>query len=346
MNSFEEYKYFVQNKRIPVTVFIITYNRCEALRKSIDSAIKQSMRNIAIVIVDNASTDNTRKIVSKFSDCRVFYYCQKENVGGIGNINTAIFLAETPFFIIFHDDDIMCEKLVEEEYKAICENKMDAVSSRAFLLDINGKEVHKADSFNKNLVFTGNQYMEYVLRGGESAIFPTVIYRTKFIKRNQLVINPKAGPCCDYFFLSEICMQNGKLMILDKKLIERICHSGQDSIRSEFWMNIQVLNCFTSDSRYTKTVNQYGGYFLKAYKRYIPHLLANCSEKKVESKVVDDVLNGIDLDLFQECFDKKTVKFLLFLHKYFNDFSGWFFSIIRSCLRKGKRWRVMVSGRK
>lgn len=346
MKCFEKYRFFVQNQGIPVTVFVITYNRCETLKKTINSVIKQSMKNIAIVILDNASTDNTKKIVSEFTDNRVFYYCQKENVGGIGNINTAISLAESPFFIIFHDDDVMCEKLVEEEYMTICENEMDAVSSRALLLDVNGKEICKTNNFNKNLFFTGNQYMEHVLRGGESAIFPTVIYRTKFIRNNQLFVDPKAGPCCDYFFLSEICMKNGKLMIMDKKLIERVCHSGQDSIRSEFWMNIQVLNYFASDSRYTKTINQYGSYFLKAYKRYIPHLLANYSEKKVEKNVVDTVLDGINLDLFQECLDKKIVKSLLVLYRHFENFSGRMFSIIRYCLRKGKQLEGMASERK
>ena len=334
MNYFEKYVDFVQSHKIPVTVFIITYNRCKSLKKSIKSVINQSMKNIAIVIVDNASTDKTREIVSEFADSRVFYYCQNENVGGIGNINTAISLAESPFFIIFHDDDVMCERLVEEEYRTICEYKMDAVSSRALLLDINGKEICKKSNFNRNLIFTGSQYMEHVLRGGESAIFPTVIYRTRFIRNNQLSVEPKAGPCCDYFFLSEICMKNGKLMIMDEKLIERVCHNGQDSIRSEFWMNIQVLNYFASDSRYTKTINEYGSYFLKAYKRYIPHLLANYSEKKVEKNVVDTVLYGINLDLFQECIDKKIVKILLALYKYLKNFSGRIFSIIRYCLRK------------
>ena len=344
MNSFENYKTFVQNQRIPVTVFIITYNRCETLKKSILSVINQSMNNIAIVIVDNASTDNTKEVVCEFTDDRIFYYCQKENIGGIGNINTAISLAESPFFIIFHDDDVMCEMLVEEEYKAIYANNMDAVSSRALFLDEKGKEINHRNSINGNLIFTENQYMEHVLRGGESAIFPTVIYRNDFIRNNQLSVDPKAGPCCDYYFLSEICMQHGRLMILDKKLIERRCHGGQDSIRSEFWMNIQVLNYFASDSRYAKTVNQYGGYFLKAYKRYIPHLLANYSENKVDKNILDNVLNGIDLDLFQECADKKIVKILLFMNKHFRAFSAWLFSVIRYWLRKGKQLGATDNG--
>lgn len=344
MNSFENYKNFVKNQGIPVTVFIITYNRCETLKKSILSVINQSMNNIAIVIVDNVSTDNTKKMVSEFTDDRIFYYCQKKNIGGIGNINTAISLAESPFFIVFHDDDVMCEKLVEEEYKAIYENKMDALSSQALFLDENGKEINKKNSINSNLIFTENQYMEHVLRGGESAIFPTVIYRNDFIRNNKLSVDPQAGPCCDYFFLSEICMQNGRLMIIDKKLIERKCHSGQDSIRSEFWMNIQVLNYFASDKRYSKTVSQYGSYFLKAYKKYIPHLLANYNEKKVEKNVVNKVLDGIDLDLFQESSDKNIVRILLFLNKYFSGFSGWLFSVIRYWLRKGKQLGVTDNG--
>ena len=53
-----------------VSICIPTYNRANIIKKAIDSALSQTYKNIEVIVVDNASTDNTDEIVASYSDPR------------------------------------------------------------------------------------------------------------------------------------------------------------------------------------------------------------------------------------------------------------------------------------
>ena len=51
-----------------VSVIINTHNGAKFLEKSIKSVINQDYANFEIIIWDNASQDNTKEVISNFSD--------------------------------------------------------------------------------------------------------------------------------------------------------------------------------------------------------------------------------------------------------------------------------------
>jgi glycosyltransferase involved in cell wall biosynthesis len=51
-----------------VSVIIPTYNRVDYLKLALKSVIKQTYKNIEIIVVDDGSTDNTAEIVASFND--------------------------------------------------------------------------------------------------------------------------------------------------------------------------------------------------------------------------------------------------------------------------------------
>ena len=53
------------NKAIEeISVIIPTYNRCDLLKRAINSVIKQTITPKEIIVVDNGSTDQTYQMVS------------------------------------------------------------------------------------------------------------------------------------------------------------------------------------------------------------------------------------------------------------------------------------------
>ena len=57
-----------------ISVIIITHNRAEALKKTLNAYYSQSYKNFEIVIADNASTDNTSNMVkSEFPEVNYIY---------------------------------------------------------------------------------------------------------------------------------------------------------------------------------------------------------------------------------------------------------------------------------
>lgn len=71
-----------------VSVIIPTHNRCESLRIILDSVSRSDYRNLEIIVVDNASTDETEKAVALFCGNSPFAVCYVKNDDGF-NVSEA-----------------------------------------------------------------------------------------------------------------------------------------------------------------------------------------------------------------------------------------------------------------
>jgi len=112
-----------------VSVIIPTYNRDRFISRAILSVISQTYRDFELIIVDDASTDNTTEVVSKFRDERICYIQQSLNRGASATRNEGIKLANGSLITFLDDDD---EWLPEKLEKQI--NKFKKVSSKVGLV--------------------------------------------------------------------------------------------------------------------------------------------------------------------------------------------------------------------
>ncbi len=64
-----------------VSVIILAYNTEEYIAQAIDSALRQTQKNIEIIVVDDGSTDKTLEIINSFSDNRVKVLVNQQNRG-------------------------------------------------------------------------------------------------------------------------------------------------------------------------------------------------------------------------------------------------------------------------
>lgn len=68
---------------------VVTYNRCEMLKKCIDRLLAQTV-SCDILVVDNASTDGTAEYLSGLKDERISCLRMPENTGGAGGFNAGL----------------------------------------------------------------------------------------------------------------------------------------------------------------------------------------------------------------------------------------------------------------
>lgn len=87
-----------------VTVVLPTYNRGYTIKKAIESVRQQSYCNWELIIVDDASTDNTEECVRGYQDTRIKYICNEKNGGAAYSRNEGIRLAQTEY-VAFQDSD-------------------------------------------------------------------------------------------------------------------------------------------------------------------------------------------------------------------------------------------------
>lgn len=105
-----------------ISVIIPTYNRGNYLCSAIKSVLNQTFEDFEIVVVDDASTDNTRQVVDKFDDKRIRYIRHKENKGGSAARNTGIKRSKAKFIAFLDDDDLWMPSKLEKQLDLINTN--------------------------------------------------------------------------------------------------------------------------------------------------------------------------------------------------------------------------------
>jgi glycosyltransferase involved in cell wall biosynthesis len=90
-----------------VSVCIPTRNRAALLTTAIESVLAQSFQDFELVVMDNASEDDTEAVVRAFGDPRLRYIRHPENIGAGANFNAGLRAAESEFVILLCDDDTL-----------------------------------------------------------------------------------------------------------------------------------------------------------------------------------------------------------------------------------------------
>lgn len=86
-----------------ISVIIPVYNREQTIKKALNSVLNQTYKDIEVIVVDDGSTDASKKVIESISDKRIKYVYQ-ENAGACVARNTGIEMAKGEF-IAFHDSD-------------------------------------------------------------------------------------------------------------------------------------------------------------------------------------------------------------------------------------------------
>lgn len=135
-----------------LSIVIITCNRKNELKKTLDSCIEMAGLKIELIIIDNGSTDGTKEMLGGYKDSdelHIISYFSQENLGVAGGRNKGYELAKSDI-IFFMDDDAIInsdgEKL-KSAYDYMRQNvDVDALAFEIF----DTKQDHLLlDEFNK-----------------------------------------------------------------------------------------------------------------------------------------------------------------------------------------------------
>ena len=101
---------------LKVSVGVPVFNGEKYLKTSLDSLVKQTYKNLEIIISDNGSTDKTKDICEQFAKCyeNIHYYRCEKNRGLAWNHNNTFYLSTGGYFFWFSYDDILHEEYIEK----------------------------------------------------------------------------------------------------------------------------------------------------------------------------------------------------------------------------------------
>ncbi|WP_017316824.1 glycosyltransferase family 2 protein [Mastigocladopsis repens] len=105
---------FNKSQQPLVSVITPTYNRPEYLKAALTSAIRQTYRNIEIIVSDNCSPENPLPIVESFQDPRIRFFRNSTNLGMFANTMNAFKKARGKYVASLLDDDMWEEDFLEK----------------------------------------------------------------------------------------------------------------------------------------------------------------------------------------------------------------------------------------
>lgn len=102
-----------------VSVIIPTYNRATLIKRSIQSVLKQTFDDFEVIVVDDASSDNTKEVIASLQDVRIRYFRHESNRGGSAARNKGIEKAQGDLIAFQDSDDEWLPDKLEKQVKII-----------------------------------------------------------------------------------------------------------------------------------------------------------------------------------------------------------------------------------
>lgn len=184
-----------------ISIIVPIYNAEKYLEETIQSLIKQTLKEIEIILVNDGSIDSSKKICEEFAkkDDRIVVV-NKEN-GGLSDARNAGLKVATGKYIMFLDaDDLFEEYSCEWMYNIIEKNKSDYAIGNYRMMDDDGTKWEKP-------AFDEEKFTEFKLdaHDHEKSFFVmnstawNKIYNTEFLRKNDITFKVPA-PAEDFYF--------------------------------------------------------------------------------------------------------------------------------------------------
>ncbi len=219
------------NENYKVSAIVLVYNGEKYLEDCIDSLVNQTIDNMEIILVNDASTDDSLSICKKYAaDYEYIKIIDKKvNEGLAITGNTGISAAKGEYIILVDNDDIIPPYAYERLYNKAKETNADIVTGKAnFLI---GDYQYLMDNYELSVwekERTIGSAKEF------STIFHDAFYWNKIIRRKLILENeirlPKDMIYADRKFV-HLCFIHAKIIsiIPDCVYLWRQRNSGEDT---------------------------------------------------------------------------------------------------------------------
>lgn len=112
---------------IKISIIMPTYNMAEFLERSINSVLQQSMKEIELICVDDASTDNSVEVMHNWrrKDNRLKFLCNTTRLSALQARKKGILAAQGEYIMFLDADDCLEQEACEILYDRMQREKVD-----------------------------------------------------------------------------------------------------------------------------------------------------------------------------------------------------------------------------
>jgi len=228
-----------------IHIFLFTFNRAAMLREALESLRAQTLQGFRLTVLDNSSKDNTQEVVESFKDIGAEYFKTPGDLPRANLIHSQK-LADTPYTLIFHDDDLMHPQYMENILKALNSFKNVSMVSSAFTYFYNDDiPASLKEDLNVNQCYFFKNYKEYALSFWTEAFgcWSGSCDKTENFKKVPVMFE-EYGKLHDGPIMIESAKKGAAVVLAEPKLFYTRKHKGRDSFNDNGILPEQFLNWF------------------------------------------------------------------------------------------------------
>jgi len=212
-----------------VGAVIANYNHAKFLDVAISSLLKNKFLS-EITVVDDASTDESIKIIEKYTNVNLLRNSHQK--GASYSLDLGIRTLNTDFVILQGSDDISNPDRIETQLSTIIEKNCSVVVGRNEFIDDNGEKLAKNDLFKHG---SHENLFESLFLKGNSICAPAVMLkREHYLKKGGFRHN--LHQLQDYFLWLQFAFEN-EIRFHDDVVVQYRLHKKNLSRESTFTNN-------------------------------------------------------------------------------------------------------------
>ena len=185
-----------------VSVIIPTYNRSSILFNTIKKVFNQTWENMQLIIVDDYSSDDTRKTIQLINDSRIKYKRTERNLGCAGARSLGVQSSEGEFITFLDDDDEWKNNYLKNQLQVFKEYPLlDFV-----ICDYQVQNIKSSGQFYNMKLFSKN--FKRMIHKRPGPFFQCCMFRNKILEDIKDLFDSNAVPSEDWDFFINLSMRN------------------------------------------------------------------------------------------------------------------------------------------
>lgn len=179
-----------------VSIIIPNYNAGKYILKCMDSVIKQTYKNIELIVIDDGSNDGSWSIIQEYAKRNEnISILHQQNLNASIARNRGIEVATGEYLIFLDSDDILYQEAIEKMVSKIERDQSDMVIGNFYITDKEGNPTRKC-------IFTDRDRIEEnpILLNKIAPNPSNKLYKSDFIKRYDIVFgNVRIGQDLNFY---------------------------------------------------------------------------------------------------------------------------------------------------
>ena len=242
-----------------VSVIMPVYNAGDFLVEAIESILQQTFRDFELIIVDDKSTDQSWKIISKYqkkypSIIKALRTEKTMNRGGDSCANEALKLAQGKYIARMDADDISHPTRFQKQVEFLEKNsEYFLVGSNAYVINKTGKIIGaKKEPLKHNDIF--KSYFTF-----HPIIHPSAMYH-RIIDSKSFFYPKKFSANNDYYAFFELIANGKQFANLEEKLIYYRIHGHNNTfinMKKNFSNTLKIRLIMVNKYNYSPTIKQW-----------------------------------------------------------------------------------------